>query len=172
MVKSTWTEPTSRGWHIGTRSAVRLAAWMPATLAAASTSPLVMALLATCAVVSGFMATRQRARARLSVASLGDRSTMRVPPNGSRWLKLRSVTAGSLRSRTQCTGAHGPGTALALARVDCQRIATPHRKDPERAHLRILLRHLRAELRRLPILHRRPLDRLPDLRIAGPQGIR
>ena len=92
MVKSTWTDPTSSGWHIGTRSAVRLAAWMPATRAAASTSPLVMALLATWAVVSGFMATRHRARARRRVASLGETSTMRVPPNGSRWLKLRSVT--------------------------------------------------------------------------------
>ena len=44
-------------------SAVRLAAWMPAMRAAASTSPLVTALLAIIAVVSGgheHLAARQR----------------------------------------------------------------------------------------------------------------
>src|SRR5665213_3598953 len=88
---------------MGTRSAVRLAAWIPATRAAASTSPLVMALLATLAVVSGFMTTLQRARARRWVASLGDTSTMRVPLNGSRWLRLRSLM------RSKCTGRRPSG---------------------------------------------------------------
>src|SRR5580692_6486937 len=104
MVKSTCTAPTSRGWHMGTSSAVRLAAWIPATLAAASTSPLVMALLATLAVVSGFMATLHRARARRWVASLGDTSTIRVPLNGSRWLRLRSLMGKGRGSRTTVYG--------------------------------------------------------------------
>ena len=47
MWKFTNTDPTSSGWHSGIRSGVRLAAWMPATRATASTSPLVMAPLAT-----------------------------------------------------------------------------------------------------------------------------
>jgi hypothetical protein len=92
---------------MGTRSAVRLAACIPATLAAAKTSPLVMALLATFAVVSGFMATLQRASARLWVASFGDTSTIRVPLNGSRWLRLRSVMGLSGRSRTTVYGRPG-----------------------------------------------------------------
>ena len=46
------------------RSEVRLAAWMPATRATASTSPLVMAPRATSEVVSGCMCTRPRATAR------------------------------------------------------------------------------------------------------------
>ena len=114
MVKSTWTAPTRSGWHIGTRSAVRLAAWMPATRAAASTSPLVMALLATWAVVSGFMATLHRANALRWVASFGETSTIRVPLKGSRWLRLRSLIRTD-----QCTGRWEDGTALALSPVDC-----------------------------------------------------
>ena len=55
MRKLTSTEPTSSGWQSGMRSAVRLAAWMPATRATASTSPLVIAPRATSEVVSGFM---------------------------------------------------------------------------------------------------------------------
>ena len=86
------------------QSAVLLAAWIPATRAAARTSPLVMALLATFAVVSGFIATLQRARARRWVASLGETSTIRVPLNGSRWLRLRSVMGWSVGHGPQSTG--------------------------------------------------------------------
>ena len=43
------------------RSGVRLAAWMPATRATASTSPLVIGASATSDVVSGFMKTWHRA---------------------------------------------------------------------------------------------------------------
>ena len=71
MVKLTWTAPTSSGWHIGISSGVRLAAWIPAIRAVPSTSPLVMALLATLAVVSGAIITLQRASARRWVGSFG-----------------------------------------------------------------------------------------------------
>src|SRR5580698_3068342 len=93
MEKLTATDPTRTGWHMGISSAVRLAAWMPAIRAAARTSPLVMALLATLVVVSGSIRTRQRARARRWVGSLGVTSTMRAPPRGSRWVRLRSDTS-------------------------------------------------------------------------------
>ena len=43
MRKFTKTDPTSSGWHSGSRFGVCLAAWIPATRATASTSPLVMA---------------------------------------------------------------------------------------------------------------------------------
>src|SRR3954452_17615364 len=75
------------------RSGVRLAAWMPATRATASTSPCVTALVATLAVVSGAMKTLQRAMARRWVGSLGVTSTMRARPSGSRWVRPRSGMA-------------------------------------------------------------------------------
>src|ERR1700689_4213136 len=77
-------DPTRTGWHMGINSAVRLAAWIPAIRAAASTSPLVMALFATFVVVSGSIETRQRARARRCVGSRGVTSTMRGPPRGEK----------------------------------------------------------------------------------------
>ena len=73
-------------------SAVRLDAWMPATRATASTSPLVTSRLATAMVVSGFMNTLQRATARRWVASFGVTSTMRARPSGSRWVNAWSDT--------------------------------------------------------------------------------
>src|SRR5579884_4487556 len=129
MVKFTWTEPTSNGWHMGMRSAVRFAAWIPAILAVPSTSPLVMALLATLAVVSGAMSTRQRASARRWVGSFGTTSTTRAPPSGSRWARPRSDTGESLRHEPGCQeyGELGGGTAgrgrvhLALEGRECQR---------------------------------------------------
>src|SRR5581483_8166360 len=81
------------------RSAARLAAWMPATRATASTSPLLTALLATMADVSGFMYTLHRALARRWVGSLGVTSTMRALPSGSRWVKPRSAMARVERPR-------------------------------------------------------------------------
>src|SRR5580692_1031242 len=65
---------------------------MPAIRAAASTSPLVMALLATKVVVSGNIETRHRAKARRCVGSRGVTSTMRAPPSGSRLASMRSDT--------------------------------------------------------------------------------
>src|SRR5438270_830135 len=55
------------------RSAARLAAWMPATRATASTSPLLTALLATRASASGFMNPRLTATTRRRLAPLPHR---------------------------------------------------------------------------------------------------
>ena len=62
--KFTKTDPTSKGWQRGMRFGVCLAAWMPATRATDSTSPLEMLLEAMSPVVSGFISTLQRAIAR------------------------------------------------------------------------------------------------------------
>ena len=90
MRKLTSTLPTSSGWHSGISSGVRLAAWMPATRATASTSPLLIAPRATSDVVSGRMCTRPRTTARRWVGSLGVTSTIRALPSGSRWVSPRS----------------------------------------------------------------------------------
>ena len=133
-----------------------------------------MALLATWAVVSGFMATRHRASARRSVASLGDTSTMRVPPNGSRWLRLRSVTvalpsftAPSVRERP------APGTALALARVDCQ----PERRPGPEGTPRVPTYEYRCDncatnFDVVQSFHDDPLTECPTCGVAGAQGLR
>src|SRR4051812_7874242 len=83
------------------RSAARLAAWIPATRATASTSPLLTALDATLAEVSGCMYTRQRATARRWVGSLGVTSTIRARPRGSRCVRPRSDMAASLPGSLQ-----------------------------------------------------------------------
>src|SRR5947209_6504789 len=94
--KFTKTDPTSKGWQRGMRFGVCLAAWMPATRATDSTSPLEMLLEAMSPVVSGFISTLQRAIARRWVASLGVTSTMRARPRGSRWVNRRSDIGRSL----------------------------------------------------------------------------
>src|SRR5436190_1176396 len=107
-----YTEPTSSGWHRGMRSAARLAAWMPATRATASTSPLLTALLATSASVSDFMYTRPRATARRWVASFGVTSTMRARPSGSIWVRPRSDMCESLDAPWSAADlAHAPSWA-------------------------------------------------------------
>ena len=73
-------------------SDVRLAAWMPATRATASTSPFLTSRLAMATVVSGVMNTLQRATARRCVGSFGVTSTIRARPKGSRWLNRWSDT--------------------------------------------------------------------------------
>src|SRR4051795_2053736 len=78
------------------RSGARLAAWIPATRATASTSPLVTAPRATSEEVSGCMYTRPLATARRWVGSLGVTSTIRARPSGSRWVSPRSDMAASL----------------------------------------------------------------------------
>src|SRR5207245_110941 len=85
------------GWHSGSRFGVCLAAWIPATRATASTSPLVIAPEAIIDAVSVFMRTRQRATARRWVASLGVTSTMRARPSGSRWVNSKGGMASSVR---------------------------------------------------------------------------
>src|SRR3954463_10600902 len=86
-----YTEPTRSGWHSGIVSLVRFAAWIPATRATASTSPLLTSRLAMAAVVSAAMKTLHRATARRCVGSFGVTSTMRARPIGSRWEKARSL---------------------------------------------------------------------------------
>ena len=81
--------------HSGMVSLVRLAAWMPATPAAARTSPLLTSRLAMADVVAGFMNTLQRATARRWVGSFGVTSTIRARPSGSRWVKERSLMSTS-----------------------------------------------------------------------------
>src|SRR5437660_307950 len=131
MVKFTYTDPTSRGWHRGMRSAVRLAAWIPAMRAAPRTSPLVMALLATLDVVSGSMVTLQRASARRWLGSLGVTSTMRALPSGSTWVRPRSVMWASLDS----SGAPGRLTS----QFECRRWSAADLahapRGPHEAHL-------------------------------------
>src|SRR5436309_858356 len=78
------------------RFGVCLAAWMPATRATESTSPLEMLLEAMSPVVSGCIITLQRAIARRWVASLGVTSTIRARPRGSRWVRRRSDICRSL----------------------------------------------------------------------------
>src|SRR5918996_256917 len=111
MRKLTSTLPTSSGWHSGISSGVRLAAWMPATRATASTSPLLIAPRATSDVVSGRMCTRPRTTARRWVGSLGVTSTIRALPSGSRWVRPRSdmgptlvVPAGTTFTRGERRG--------------------------------------------------------------------
>src|SRR3984957_2267967 len=77
--------------------------------AAARTSPLVMALLATKVVVSGNIETRQRASARRWVGSRGVTSVIRAPPSGSRWARLRSDT------NRKCTASADGAWPFALA---------------------------------------------------------
>ena len=62
--KFTYTDPTSNGWHNGSRFDVCFAAWIPATRETAKTSPLVIAPEAMAETVFGSMYTRHRATAR------------------------------------------------------------------------------------------------------------
>src|SRR5690606_20219605 len=118
------TDPTRSGWHSGMRSAARLAAWIPATRATESTSPLLTAPRATSEVVSGCMCTRARATARRWLGSLGVTSTIRARPSGSRWVRPRSDMARILQGhraaarRSAADLAHGPPGPHELHLVD------------------------------------------------------
>src|SRR6476661_1433261 len=70
---------------------VCLAAWIPATRATASTSPLVIAPEAILAAVDGSMVTRQRATARRWEGSLAVTSTIRARPSGSRCVNSEAI---------------------------------------------------------------------------------
>src|SRR3954447_19213475 len=106
------TDPTSSGWHRGIMSAVRLAAWMPAIRATASTSPFFTSRLAIAIVVSGFMNTLQRATARRWVGSLGVTSTMRAWPSGSRCVNCRSLTPTTVLRLGGCSRCRVNGTGV------------------------------------------------------------
>src|SRR5215207_10108634 len=111
MSKVTLTEPTSSGWQSGIMSDVRLAAWMPATRATASTSPFLISRLAMAAVVSGFINTLHRASARRCVGSFGVTSTIRARPNGSRCVNDRSLIWTVSRAPAKLDSAAEPGRA-------------------------------------------------------------
>ena len=100
--------PTSSGWHSGIRSGVRLAAWMPATRATASTSPLVIGAPGDQRRGLGLhVAPGSGRRPGGGVGSLGVTSTMRARPSGSRWVRPRSDMAGESRrqGRPRCRSA-------------------------------------------------------------------
>src|SRR5215218_190432 len=79
------TNESGSGWQSGTRSAVRLAAWMPAMRAVPSTSPFGALPSRTAAAVVGLMRTTARASARRSVTSLPPTSTIRARPASPMW---------------------------------------------------------------------------------------
>src|SRR3954453_5138754 len=103
------TAPTSSGWHSGIISAVRLAAWIPATRATAKTSPLVTSRLATPMVVPGFMNPFPRPPPRRWVGSFGVTSTIRARPSGSRWVKVWSDTGRVYGAALRPARGNGPG---------------------------------------------------------------
>ena len=93
---------------------MRLAAWMPATRATASTSPFVIAPRAISEVVSGCITTRPRAIARRWLASFGVTSTIRARPRGSRCVRPRPDmdAAYDVVARRPRSG-HGQATSTA-----------------------------------------------------------
>src|SRR5262249_27694442 len=76
---TTSTASSGRGWQSGIRSAVRLAAWMPASRAVSRTGPLGPRSGRARARVAGLMLTRAAATARRAVVGLSPTSTMRAP---------------------------------------------------------------------------------------------
>src|SRR5262245_50472953 len=74
------------GWHSGIRSAVRLAAEIPAIRATESTSPFFAAPRRMIASVAGFIRTTTPARAVRCVTGFSPTSTMRAAPERSRWV--------------------------------------------------------------------------------------
>ncbi len=77
-----------KGWHSGMRSAVFLAAMMPARRAVARTSPFLAVPEAMIAIVSGFAVTQPRAVAEREVTALSETSTIWASPCSLRWLSL------------------------------------------------------------------------------------
>lgn len=85
---STFTWDRGRGWHSGTRSEVRFAAWMPAIWAVVRTLPLeselVVIMLRRCGEVSF---TTPKAMAVRWVGGLEETSTMEMEPVGEMWVR-------------------------------------------------------------------------------------
>ncbi len=78
MCAVTSTKLSASGWASGISSAVRFAAWMPASRAVPMTSPFGASPRATAAAVSGLIATRASATAMRSVSFLSPTSTIRA----------------------------------------------------------------------------------------------
>jgi hypothetical protein len=99
-VSVTSTCVSAKGWQSGTRSAVRLAAMMPARRATVSTSPFGRSPFAIRANVPALMRTRPRATASRSVTALRETSTMRARPDAST-CESRFAFGGTARSLSQ-----------------------------------------------------------------------
>src|SRR5262245_22410310 len=109
---------TGRGWQSGISSWVRLAAMMPATRAAPSTSPFLALPLSTRSSVAFAITTRPSAVATRSVAAFADTSTMRASPPAPRWVSLRARATCLLRGAEAALAAQqraGGGLDVALA---------------------------------------------------------
>src|SRR5829696_2376361 len=91
--RSTSTPWIATGWQSGTRSGVRLAAWMPAIRATASASPFGTPEPRSSATTSGDTRTRPVAVAVRAVTSLPETSTIRAAPDASTWVSRGSVIA-------------------------------------------------------------------------------
>src|SRR6185437_12273210 len=90
---STATEVSGTGWHSGTSSEVRLAAWIAATRATPSTSPFFAPPDSTRASVAGSMRIRPPAIATRWVSALPATSTMRAAPRSSKWVSFSVIMA-------------------------------------------------------------------------------
>jgi cyclic pyranopterin phosphate synthase len=104
------------GWHNGMRSAVRLAAMIPASSAVCTTAPLGVVPASTAASVSGRQVSCPTAVAIRSVGALPDTSTIRARPASSRWvspvMRRRAAAAGSDRPANRAgSGCRAPAPA-------------------------------------------------------------
>src|SRR5262245_3510921 len=80
LANSTPAPVMAKGWQSGMSSCVFLAAMMPASRAAASTSPFLAVPVSTKSKLAGAMATKPSARATRSLTLLPETSTMRASP--------------------------------------------------------------------------------------------
>src|SRR3954462_6602098 len=85
------TFDSARGWQSGIRSAVRLAAMMPAMRAVPSTSPFLALPDTIRSSVALVMTTRPSATASRSLAGLSDTSTIRASPEAPIWVSAGPV---------------------------------------------------------------------------------
>src|ERR1700712_3067707 len=108
-VISSATFDSASGWHSGIRSAVRLAAMMPARRAVPSTSPFLALLDRFISGVALAMTTRPSATAVRSLAGFADTSTIRASPLASMW--VRAGPPLGLRAMGSARGGGAGGVA-------------------------------------------------------------
>ena len=89
--RSTLIAEIGSGWHSGIRSAVRLAAMIPASRATPNTSPFLASPERISAKVAGSITTRARAVALRAVSGLAPTSTIAAAPLASKWVSRGSV---------------------------------------------------------------------------------
>src|SRR5690606_39152699 len=95
MSTSTSIEDSGSGWQRGSRSAVRLAAWIPAILATTRGSPFGVRPARRASMVAGLVRRKPSATAVRRVGSLSETSTIRGRPASSWWVSLWSIAAVS-----------------------------------------------------------------------------